>query len=110
MWSDAKAKIAKLSANKKISQPEAAILLADSRASLLTLKVAYERVIAWGDSEIPTAPSGRVGAITLPGGSAWYAAALKLNTTTDLTAEQIHKIGLREVIRIEGEQDAFAHK
>ena len=110
LWSDAKAKIAKLSANKKISQPEAAILLADSRASLLALKVAYERVIAWGDSELPTAPSGRVGAITLPGGSAWYAAALKLNTTTDLTAEQIHKIGLREVIRIEGEQDAFAHK
>ena len=110
MWSDAKAKVAKLSANKKISQPEAAILLADSRASLLALKVAYERVIVWGDSELPAAPSGRVGAITLPEGSACYAALLKLNTTTDLTAEQIRKIGLREVIRIEGEQDAFAHK
>ena len=46
--------------------------------------------------------------MTLPDGAAWYAAALKLNTTTDLTADQIHQIGLAEVKRIEGEQDALA--
>ena len=51
-----------------------------------------------------------MGAISLPGGADWYAAALKLNTTTDLTAEQIHRIGLAEVKRIEGEQDALARQ
>jgi uncharacterized protein (DUF885 family) len=77
---------------------------------LLAIKPAYERVIGWAESDLPTAPSGRVGAISLPNGAAWYAAALKLNTTTDLSAEQIHQIGLKEVKRIEGEQDALARK
>ena len=65
-------------------------------------------MIAWAQADLPTAPSGRVGALTLPDGAAWYAAALKLNTTTDLTADQIHATGLAEVKRIEGEQDALA--
>src|SRR6185437_13587904 len=48
--------------------------------------------------------------ISLPGGADYYAAALKLNTTTDLTAEQIHQLGLKEVARIEGEQDELARQ
>ena len=67
-------------------------------------------MIAWAQSELPTAPSGRVGAISLPNGADWYAKALKINTTLDLTAEQIHNIGLAELKRIEGEQDALARK
>jgi uncharacterized protein (DUF885 family) len=51
-----------------------------------------------------------VGAISLPGGADWYAAALRLNTTTDLSADEIHRIGLGEVKRIEGEQDALARQ
>src|SRR3546814_3653299 len=80
--------------------------LADTRTALLSIKPAYERVIAWAESASPNAPSGRVGAASLPGGADWYAAALKLNTTTELSAEQIHEIGLKEVKRIESEQDA----
>ena len=67
-------------------------------------------MIAWATSELPTAPSGRVGAISLPDGADWYAAALSMNTTLDLTADQIHQIGLGELKRIEGEQDALARK
>jgi uncharacterized protein (DUF885 family) len=110
LWADAKAKVAKLQGAGKVTPAEAEALLADSRASILALKPAYERVIAWATSELPTAPSGRVGAISLPGGAAWYAAALKLNTTLDLTADQIHQTGLSEVKRIEAEQDALARK
>jgi uncharacterized protein (DUF885 family) len=108
LWADAQAKVAKLQAGGKVTAPEAAALLADTRAALLTIKPAYDRVIGWAQADLPTAPSGRVGALTLPNGAAWYAAALKLNTTTDLTADQIHAIGLAEVKRIEGEQDALA--
>ncbi|MBN8840828.1 MAG: DUF885 domain-containing protein [Sphingomonadales bacterium] len=108
LWADAAAKVGKLQKAGKVSAAEAEALLADTRAALLSIKPAYERVIAWAESDLPTAPGGRVGAISLPGGADWYAAALRLNTTTDLTAEQIHQIGLSEVKRIEGEQDALA--
>jgi uncharacterized protein (DUF885 family) len=110
LWADAKAKLGKLQAGGKINAADAAALLADTRASLLAIKPAYQRVIAWGQRELPTAPSGRVGAVSLPGGLDYYAAALRLNTTLDLTADQIHAIGLKEVARIEGEQDALARK
>ena len=110
LWADAKAKVAKLQASGKVSAAEADALLADSRTAILGLKPAYGRIIAWASSELPTAPSGRVGAISLPGGADWYAAALQLATTTDLTAAQIHQIGLNEVKRIEGEQDALARQ
>ncbi len=110
LWADAKAKVGKLQSGGKVTPAEAEALLADTRTALLSIKPAYERVIAWAQSALPTAPGGRVGAISLPGGADWYAAALKLNTTTDLTAEQIHEIGLKEVKRIEGEQDALARQ
>ena len=108
LWADAQAKVAKLQAGGKLDAAAAATLLADTRAALLTIKPAYDRVIAWAQADLARAPSGRVGALTLPDGAAWYAAALKLNTTTDLSADQIHQIGLAEVKRIEGEQDALA--
>jgi uncharacterized protein (DUF885 family) len=108
LWADAKAKVAKLQSAGKITPAEAQALLADARTSLLSVKPAYGRVIAWATSELPTAPSGRVGAISLPGGADWYAAALKLNTTLDLTADQIHATGLSEVTRLEAQQDALA--
>jgi uncharacterized protein (DUF885 family) len=110
LWADAKAKVARLRSAGKISAADADSLLADTRASLMTMKPGYDRVIAWARGELATAPSGRVGAISLPGGAQWYAAALNLNTTLDLTAKQIHQIGLSELKRIEGEQDALARK
>jgi uncharacterized protein (DUF885 family) len=108
LWADAKKKVGKLVADGKATKAEADSLLADTRASLLAMKPGYDRVIAWANSELPTAPSGRVGAISLPGGTEWYAAALKLNTTLDLTADQIHQIGIDQVKEIEAEQDALA--
>jgi uncharacterized protein (DUF885 family) len=108
LWADAKAKVGKLASAGTVTSAEAGDLLAQSRSALLDLKPVYERVIAWAQADLPTAPSGRVGAISLPGGADWYAAALKLNTTLDLSADEIHQIGLREVTRIQGEQDRLA--
>ena len=110
LWADAKTKVAKLVADGKASKAEGDSLLAETKTSLLAMKPGYERVIAWANSELPTAPSGRVGAISLPGGAEYYAAALKLNTTLDLTADQIHQIGLDQVKEIAAEQDALAKK
>jgi uncharacterized protein (DUF885 family) len=43
-----------------------------------------------------------------PGGRAWYAFRVRQETTTDLTPEQIHAIGLREIARITAEMDGVA--
>lgn len=110
LWADAQAKVAKLAMSGKIDTAQRTVLLTESRSALLALKPAYQRVINWAQAELPTAPSGRVGAVTLPGGAAWYAAAIRLNTTLDLSAQQIHAIGLREVFRIQQEQDQLAQK
>ncbi|MGN6155766.1 MAG: DUF885 domain-containing protein [Sphingomicrobium sp.] len=108
LWADAKKKVGKLIADGKATKAQGDALLADTKASLLAMKPGYERVIAWANSELPTAPSGRVGAISLPGGADYYTAALKLNTTLDLSAAQIHQIGLDQVKEIAAEQDALA--
>lgn len=57
-------------------------------------------------SHIPTATDD-AGVWRLPKGDAFYAQALRTYTTTTLTADEIHAIGLREVARIEGEMDAL---
>ncbi len=51
-------------------------------------------------------PHGRAepGEWSLPDGDARYAADVRDSTTTELTPEQIHKIGLDEVARIEAEE------
>ncbi|MBL0029589.1 MAG: DUF885 domain-containing protein [Rhodanobacteraceae bacterium] len=46
-----------------------------------------------------------VGLSALPNGAAWYAELAKRYTTTDLTPENIHQIGLNEVARITAEFD-----
>jgi len=46
-----------------------------------------------------------VGISSLPDGEAWYAVRVKTMTTTDLTADQIHEIGLSEVKRIRAEME-----
>ena len=44
-----------------------------------------------------------VGLDKLPGGAEWYAFAVRESTTTDLTPDEIHRIGLGEVARIHEE-------
>ncbi|HVG25446.1 MAG TPA: DUF885 domain-containing protein [Thermoanaerobaculia bacterium] len=58
------------------------------------------------------APRGRtdVGVWALPNGEQHYAFLVQNATTTDLTAAQIHDIGVREVARIEGEMLSIAKK
>jgi uncharacterized protein (DUF885 family) len=58
------------------------------------------------------APKGRteVGLWSLPDGAARYALRVKTSTTTEMTPEQIHQLGLREVQRIEGLMLATARK
>ncbi len=108
LWADVKAKTAALVAGGTLPQAKADRLLEEAKVAILALQPAYARVIAWAEASLPTAPSGKVGALTLPGGPEYYERELKLVTTTDMTAAEIHAVGRKEVARIEAEQDALA--
>jgi uncharacterized protein (DUF885 family) len=58
------------------------------------------------------APRGRadIGTWALPDGAARYAFDVRRSTTTTMTPDEIHQLGLREVARIETEQLAIAKK
>src|SRR6202167_1899159 len=58
------------------------------------------------------APHGRAepGVWSLPDGAARYRFEIRRMTTTDLTPEQIHEIGLKQVDETEAEMLALAHK
>ena len=58
------------------------------------------------------APKGRTeaGIWSLPDGTARYAAMVKRSTTTDLSPEEIHQLGLRQVTELEAQMLAIAQK
>ncbi len=51
-----------------------------------------------------------VGASSLPDGESFYQYSIRRQTTTDLTAKQIHEIGLKEVARIRREMEDVIQK
>ncbi|MFZ5720874.1 MAG: DUF885 domain-containing protein [Pseudomonadota bacterium] len=108
---DARRKVEALRVGGKISQAEADRLLAATREAMLTrMKPAYERVDAWLAADRANTPEAATGAGALPDGAAYYQTALNLQTTTDMTADQIHDLGLAEVARIRAEMEAIRRK
>jgi uncharacterized protein (DUF885 family) len=65
---------------------------------------AWRRALTLLDGQRPRTTDA-AGLWRLKDGDKAYAAALHLHTTTDLTADQIHDIGLRQVAQLEGEMD-----
>jgi uncharacterized protein (DUF885 family) len=106
LWRDAQGRIESLVEAGAVSSERAITLAADVRAALLEdVAPAYRRLIGWLESDLANAPVDRVGVGAHPDGEAWYAVALFDNTTTELSAEEIHRIGLAEVARIRGEME-----
>lgn len=96
---DFASKVAKL----EIAQAEKTALEARAQAAWSgSARPAYERLLAEMKRQQAQAPSSD-GVWRFPQGAAYYDALLSNYTTTDLTADQIHAIGLREVERIHGE-------
>jgi uncharacterized protein (DUF885 family) len=57
---------------------------------------------------LPRARTRDVGLWALPGGAEAYRHRVRMHTTTELTAEEIHRIGLEEVRSIQSEMKAIA--
>jgi uncharacterized protein (DUF885 family) len=70
---------------------------------------AWRKAIAFLEAQLKTATDD-AGLWRYKDGAAIYAHRLKQFTTTNMTAAEIHELGLREVRRIEGEMDAILRK
>ena len=78
-------------------------LLEDLRRALAEdLYPAYRQLIATVE-RLEEEPGGEVGAWTLPDGEAFYDYALDHHATTDVSPDEVHRVGLAEVARIEEE-------
>lgn len=68
-----------------------------------TIIPAYERLNNFIGDDYLAAARESIGLSALPNGENWYAYLVRVRTTTDMTADEIHQIGLDEVARIHGE-------
>ena len=106
LWSDANSKIDWLVKEELISQERAEELRADASAALTgPFQESYKDVIAFLSEDVANTDESH-GAGDLPDGEAYYNFMLQQSTTTDLTADEIHDIGLAEVARLKDEMIA----
>lgn len=111
LWNDVLGKIQKLEDNGKISADEAQYFRDQSKDALISsFGPAYQALIDWLTSELPQLEEKPTGVSRHPNGKAFYAYKLKEATTTDLSAEEIHEIGLNEVKRIQQEMLAIKNQ
>jgi uncharacterized protein (DUF885 family) len=101
VFADFKAKVNRL----EIPQAEKDRLIEAARAALTgPFRRGYETMLATLDA-VESRAAGNNGAWSLPDGAAFYEQRLRQSTTTDLSAGQIHRIGLEQVERIHGEME-----
>jgi uncharacterized protein (DUF885 family) len=103
LWADFKTKVGKLDADAATK----ARLLSEGQAALTgPFRRGYDRVLASLQRVAPTVSSND-GVWRLPDGEAYYRDRVRVSTTTELTPDQVHQIGLSEVARIQAEMEVI---
>lgn len=111
LFADALAKIKALETSGAATPEQAATWrIRASGAMTTSMQPAYDKLATWLEGDAENADAEPRGVAALPNGKAYYDARLKAQTTTDLTADQIHQLGLNEVKRSRGEMDAIKTK
>lgn len=106
LLADFKSKLATLN----LAPANAALLIKEAEIALSSsVKPAYEGLIAYLQRQQQQA-SDDDGVWRFKDGDSFYQAALARTTSTNLTAEQIHQLGLSEVARIHQEMQAIMQK
>ncbi|XQW83943.1 DUF885 domain-containing protein [Thalassotalea piscium] len=104
IWADVKRKVAALVENNKIDKAKADELINGAKNALLSsFRPSYQALAAWFESDIANTDEIAQGVGAQPNGINFYNHKLKASTTTDLTADDIHQLGLTEVARITNE-------
>ncbi|GLR13227.1 hypothetical protein GCM10007907_20170 [Chitinimonas prasina] len=93
----------KTSGIESISAEERQLLLAQAKTALQKQVYPAYRQLITATQALARQHTQNLGAWSLPDGAAFYAWKLRGHTTTELSPEQVHSIGLSEVARIQGE-------
>lgn len=111
LWADAKTKTATLVEAGTITQQQGDAILDAARAALVNhFAPGYQNLITFMSNDISNTSETAMGVHALPDGAAYYEYRLKSITTTNMTAEDIHQLGLSEVKRIRGEMEAIKER
>ncbi|MEO0712755.1 MAG: DUF885 domain-containing protein [Pseudomonadota bacterium] len=111
LWADVKTEIDTLVEKEEITESEATVLRSQARQALQNeFKPAYQRLIAWAEGEKSKAPEVNSGVASQPDGEAYYNYRIANQTTTSMTADEVHELGLAEVARIRGEMETIKEK
>lgn len=102
-------KLAEKDGNELSAEKQSQLIKAATTAMTGSVKPAYEKLIAHL-TELEKQATTDDGVWKWKDGGEFYNVALKRTTTTELTAEQIHETGLKEVARIHDEMRAIKEK
>lgn len=111
LWNDISGKVDALENSNEIGTEEASMLKTNAELALIKhFKPAYDNLLQWFQKEMANAEEAPTGVSRHANGQAFYNYKLKQMTTTDLTADEIHEIGLKEVARIQEEMMAIKNQ
>jgi uncharacterized protein (DUF885 family) len=97
-----------LNMDQNISGAEQHVLKQQAHLAVMEGVVpAYERLLDFFEDEYFTGARTTLGASSLPGGKRFYDEQIYLYATVDMTAEEIHQLGLSEVARIRAEMETI---
>ncbi|MEQ8742312.1 DUF885 domain-containing protein [Parasphingorhabdus sp.] len=111
IWTATEEKLQGLVDSGAIDEARAATLREQARAALTSaFAPAYQRIIAWYEADMANTDASPKGVGALPNGQAFYNYRLANQTTTELTADAIHNLGLSEVARLRSDMEAVKDK
>lgn len=111
LMADATAKIESLKNDALIDDAQAEAYAESVRTALKSaFKPAIEGVIAFAEEDRLNSPEVATGVGILPNGEAYYEERLAFSTTTEMSADEVHQIGLDEVARIRAEMEAIKNQ
>ncbi len=107
IWTATEKKLDGLIDSGVIDNARASVLREQAKAALKSaFAPAYQRIIAWYKEDMPNSSASAMGVSALPNGEAFYNYRLANQTTTGLTADEIHNLGLSEVARLRADMEA----
>lgn len=107
IWTATEERLQGLLDSGAIDEARAAELREQARTALTSaFAPAYQRIIDWYKADLPNTDADPKGVGALPNGQAFYNYRLANQTTTELTADEIHELGLSEVARLRGDMEA----
>jgi len=111
LWTDVQTKVGGLLENDLIDEEQAQGYREEARSILESeVATAYQMVLAWLQADMENVSAEAQGVWALPNGRAYYDYRLVQMTTLDITADEIHQIGLDEVERLLAEMQAIKNE